>query len=186
MAPDPRAVLAEQLYNDPQVGPEFKELIAKKYPHAPIPELQARRAVAADNAELRKEITALREERTKERQSAALHAGREAIMRDPALRITEAELPEVEKIMQAGEAGSHRTAAEAYRFRERLTQGAAPSALDFSGMAMPGRAGGAEYQKDEKSGRPGILENRRGWTRHMINEVLQEQAREAPLAPTWR
>ena len=188
MADDARALLAEALYNDPVVGQEFKELIAKKFPQAPIPEIAAKKAVEPALEPLKKELADLKEERKKERQHAALRAGRQAIMQDPVLAITEAEMPEVEKLMISGEAGSHMTAAQAYRYRQRLTESAAPSAYDFSGMKVPGHngAGGDEYQADTKTGRPGIMQDRRGWTRHRINEVLNEQARQQPMAASWR
>ena len=186
--PDPRALLAETLYADPIVGPKFKELIAEKFPTAPIPEIHARKAMSGELEPLKKELEALRAERTKERQSAALQSGRESVMNDPALRITAEEMPEIEKLMQAGEAGTHKVAAAAYRYRQRLLESRQPTTHDFSGMRVPGHqgAGGSEYAPDEKSGRPGILQDRRGWTRARINEVLAESARENPLAPTWR
>ena len=176
---DPRAALAERIFNDPKHGPRFKEIIKDAFPAAQIPDVDAKRAVQPEIDALRKEVVTLRDERTKEQQTRSLREAREGIMNDPALRIGAEELPHVEKLMTDELVGNHRTAAELWRGRQRT---AAPGPVyDFTGMQMPGvnGAGGDRFAADTKTGRPGILHDRRGWTRHEINAALNESAQQS-------
>jgi hypothetical protein len=67
----------------------------------------------------------------------------EEIQRDPDLRITEAEIPEVEKVMAERFIGNYKDAALLYRHSQRL---AAPRATQSLAMEVPGLdgAGGEE------------------------------------------
>ena len=62
---DARVLLAEALFSDPKARPVMEDLIAEKFPKAAptIPGFQARKAVEAELAELRKLRDELKSER---------------------------------------------------------------------------------------------------------------------------
>src|SRR3990167_2003882 len=108
----------EALDNDPETRPKFRALVKQKFPKAPIPEVDLDQRFEAHKTELRQELEGGGGGRKRERGAAARPPARRAVMEDPELRITEDEIPEVEKIMQdstLGPIASHKAAAMLYR-----------------------------------------------------------------------
>ncbi len=162
---DQIAQLAESLYSDPEIRPAFQALVKKKHPQAVIPEYDARVASAAVLEDVRKEKAEIVRLRETEENRRDLDARRRAIMEDPELRITSAELPAVEKLMQEGFADgvvvSHVAAARLYRQQQQVAPAASPSILEVPGVMG---AGGDDYK--------GIVTDPDGWARKMAHRII--------------
>lgn len=163
---DIRAVLMEALDNDPETRPKFRALVKQKFPKAPIPEVDLDQRFEAHKTELRQELEAERLARKKDKDAADLAAARRAVMEDPELRITEDEIPEVEKIMQdstLGPIASHKAAAMLYRSMQAVAT-PRPFALTAD---VPGMGASAEQYK-------GILDDPQKWRGGRIEEIVND------------
>ncbi len=162
--------LAQAIFDDPELGPQYRQLIAKKFPNAKshMPDVLAREAGSALLNETRKVIESDKAERERERSERYWESEREGIMRDPELLIRKEEMPEVERLMKEELIGSHRTAARLLRATQALAA-AAPSA-DPGDMELqvPGRkgAGGDQFK--------GILEDRDEWSKRMTHKMIAD------------
>src|SRR5437762_4049302 len=147
------AALHQSLWDDPDVGPEFKKLIAKKHPKAreKMPDLMAREAVDAELVTLRKERDEDRKEREAERNARLLEQRRRKMTegftaRDGStVRLSPEDIPNVEKLMLEEGIADHETAAFLFETSRRV---AAPRASYSSRAEIPGvnGAGGDDYK----------------------------------------
>lgn len=173
---DARVQLVEALWAQPDSRAVIEAEIVKKFPgaKASLPHVAAREVGEEMLAEVRKEREAIEAMRAEDRGRRELDAARREIMGDPSLRITEAELGDVEKLMQAETIGSHRAAAEMYRHRQRIAPAgpaSQPGTMDVPGLRG---AGGDEFK--------GLLEDPQAWARGKAYEVLHSFERVAARA----
>lgn len=66
--------VAERLWADPKHGREFQKLVKQAHPDARVPELDALEPVNAEVRTLRDQLEALKTDREREREDAALHS----------------------------------------------------------------------------------------------------------------
>lgn len=92
-----QAALIEQLGKDPATRLELQRLVKKANPTLPIPELDAREAVAAVVAEQQKTIDKLQQDILEDRVKRRLEDQRKDIL--TRYKLTDADLAEVEKMM---------------------------------------------------------------------------------------
>ena len=165
-APDIRAVLMEALDTDPETRGDFRKLIKRKFPKAPVPEVDFQAALDQHTQKMEERLDAALADRKKDKDQADLAAARRAVMDDPDLRITQEEIPEVEKLMQdptLGPIASHRAAAMLFR---QMTQLATPRPFAAT-LDVPGRGASAEQYK-------GILDDPQRWRSGKIEEIVND------------
>jgi hypothetical protein len=170
---DARTKLTEALWNNPETRPLMEAATVKAFPQAKsqMPHLVLEEKFQAEAAALRKDREDFQQERQQELNRRAWSEARSSIMSDGELHIAEAELPEVEALMNDPHLGplSHRAAATLYRSRQHV---ATPrgSVYDFS-ADVPGLrgAGGDEFK--------GIMEDSDAWARQKTGEILTDFAK---------
>lgn len=166
---DAKTLLAEALFSDPQTRPYLEDAIVKKWGDkgaAQIPGYNARK-------ELEKEIAETRKLREKwEAEETERRARKEAEEEWAAARIrfdlTDADKPDVEKIMAERKTANYEDAAEKLALARRAA--IAPPRSDARTMQVPGVKGaGGDWFK-------GIVEDPETWARQAADQVLADFA----------
>lgn len=129
--------LASRLYEaDPDVKAVLDRAAETVYPgvHARV---TAKKTVDQGVAEIRQEREAFRQDVANEKAARTRDEAIAKIKADPTLRITDAEIPEVEKLARERYIGKYEDAATIYR---QMNQVAAPRSTSYS-MDVPGLGG---------------------------------------------
>jgi hypothetical protein len=162
--------LASFLFSDPETGPQLREMIAKKFPKAKaqMPDVLAREQGSAILTEVRSVLAQDKKERDEDRRNREWQSKVAELKADPELNITDADMPEIIKLMTAPgeEIASPRQAARLYRAQQQL---AAPrDSVESLALQVPGRmgAGGDEFK--------GILEDRDGWSKNRTHQMIAD------------
>jgi len=163
---DARVLLAEALFSDPKARPVMEDLIAEKFPKAAptIPGFQARKAVEAELAELRKLRDELKSERDTDKMRREVDAEWQRVV--AAGLVSDEDRAEVEKIMAERKTANYEDAAERLAAQRRAA--IAPPRSDARTMQVPGVKGaGGEWFK-------GIVENPEEWGRQAAEQVVAD------------
>ena len=163
---DARVLLAEALFSDPKSRPVMEDLIAEKFPKAAptIPGFQARKAVEAELAELRKLRDELKSERDTDKMRREVDAEWQRVV--AAGLVSDEDRAEVEKIMAERKTANYEDAAERLAAQRRAA--IAPPRSDARTMQVPGVKGaGGDWFK-------GIVENPEGWARDAAEQVVAD------------
>lgn len=159
--------LAAKLFEDPDARRDMEKHTARLYPKAHIPQVELREEANKVREEIKKEREEWDKQRAAEKWERERNAAWQALKDDPDLHVTDAEIPEIEKLMQEELIGNHRTAAKYYRAQQQV---AAPSGVSL-GMSVPGVKGaGGDYFK-------GIVDDPDAWARGKSEEILNDFAR---------
>lgn len=129
--------LAELMYQDPELKPVIDKWTEEKFPgvHARI---AATKTAEQARSEIEKSKQEWKQELEKERAQRAREAAINRIKADPALRIRDDEIAEVEKLMAERYIGTYEDAATLYRRSQELAQ---PRATRDYTMEVPGLGG---------------------------------------------
>jgi len=163
---DARVLLAEALFSDPKARPVMEDLIAEKFPKAAptIPGFQARKAVEAELAELRKLRDDLKSDREAEKTRREIDA--EWAKAAQVYSLADEDRKEVEEWMGKNATANYLIAAR--DITEARRAAIAPPRSDARTMQVPGVKGaGGDWFK-------GIVENPEEWGRNAAEQVVQD------------
>ena len=169
---DARVLLAEALFSDPKSRPVMEDLIAEKFPKAAptIPGFQARKAVEAELAELRKLRDEVKSDRESEKLRREIDAEWARVV--AAGLVSDEDRAEVEKIMAERKTANYEDAAERLASQRRAAIAAPRSDSRF--MQVPGVNGaGGDWFKGH-NGSPSIGENPEAWARSAAEDVVRD------------
>ena len=177
------ATMSGKVYDHPKAGPEMQKLIKDVFPHARVPELELRQALEPEVAALRKERDEFRKEREDEKLARARAAAIGDIKADSNLRVTDEEIPEIEKIMAEEGVRSYNAAAHAFRRRQEIARPTGAPDFEGSRMWLPG-----QKMRDGKAAggddMTGLWDNPTQWSQDMIVDTIR-QSRAGTLDPKW-
>ena len=167
--------LAALMYEDPELKPVIDKWAEEKFPgtHARV---AAKKVAEQGVAEIEKAKQEWKQELEKERAARAREASISRIKSDPALRIRDDEIAEVEKLMGERYIGTYEDAATLYRRSKEI---AAPRATRDYTMEVPGLggAGGEETKWLEPAfrnlGDKSVLDR---ITKQRVNQIMADFA----------
>jgi hypothetical protein len=168
------AMMMDDIARDPQYRGPLHDILAAKYPEQAgnIPEVAARQAIAPEIAELRKEREALQAERVKDQQTRNRVNFRQALLSHGA---KEDELDELEKYAVAHATADPKLVVMGFRNEHAV---AAPALSSSYSPIWPTSPNAGEYFK-------GIGEDRIGWQRGKIDEIVNAWKTGKTLEPAW-
>lgn len=180
---DRQARLARALFDDPDTRPLIEEAIVKKFPKALIPGREARVASQQALSEMQKERAEWKAEMEREKQARLLESERQKVKET--YGVSDAEIPEIEKIMQERLIGNHQDATEKYLASKNRDQVAAPRSI-FQTMDVPGLRGNHGDEFKGVNGGPSIIADRDTWARQMAEQIGRDFAQNpASAAKRW-
>lgn len=157
--------LAREIFADPETGPQFRALIAKKRPQAvsAMPDVLVSQAVAPALARVAEKEKALDARLAEMDQSKARAAARQAVIESGL--VAAHEIPAVEEIMTKELVGTHAAAAEIHNARKQV---AVPVSQGGGRLGIPGYhgAGGDEFK--------GLVEDRQRWASEKAHEMVND------------
>lgn len=174
--PDARTRLVESLWNDDEARGELAALIEKHAPgtHQRAAIRQTLTGVEKAKADLEAERAAIRKEREEERQRTTVDGARRSLIQSGLA--SEAEIPEIEKLMREKYIGDYPSAAQLYRHSQ---QTAAPRTYANPSADVPGLggAGGEDFKGiiEDAKANGGIPVN---WRRKTYTTILNDYARD--------
>jgi len=169
--PDPTKILIEGLWDDPRTRPMIAAAIETKHPGS-VPGFHVSRLQTELQSE-RDRAKAINDKAEQDQRERDLTKARRGVLE---AGLTEADVPEVEKLMQDELIGTHKTAAEILRRRRQ----------EVVAGATRGRPGAWERPGQDKankwfegvSGGPSIAQDRRTWAKDRAHDILADFERQ--------